>query len=309
VNATILDTITTAFVGALQAGSGAIQAYALPLLGVFAVLACYLHLGPLLMSGAVLGDALGSLVLSVLKIGVFYWLLVHLAPLASAAFLTFFQWGLAPAGGGFSQASFVHPSVLIDLGFRVALPLQELMGKFTGWASLWNFYLLAFYMVAYWGIVLAFTFVALHLMVTIIEYHLAVMVGAVLIPWGVLQPTAFLTEFSIGWLTGGLVRILVTAAIVGIAVPLFQLITLHTTGGGDPTLYSAIVVALTSGVFGILSWVIPGRAAAIAGRGVSLALHGGTILAGAASGARGVLVVNAAATAAARGVSSLLRRR
>jgi len=131
------------------------------------------------------------------------------------------------------------------------------------------------------------------------------MVGAVLIPWGVLQPTAFFTEFSIGWLTGGLVRILVTAGIVGIAVPLFDLVTLHTTGGGDPTLYSAIVVALTSGVFAILSWVIPGRAAAIAGRGVSLALHGGTLLAGAASGARGVLVVNAAARAA----TSLLRRR
>ncbi len=304
-NATILDTITTAFVGALQAGSSALQAYSLPLLGAFALIAFYLHLGPLVASGAVLGEALGSVLLTVLKIGVFYWLLVNLSPLATAAFLTFFQWGLAPTGGGLSQASFLHPSTLIDLGFRAALPLQQLMGKFTGWASLWNFYLLAFYMVAYWGIVIAFAFVALHLMVTIIEYHMAVMVGAVLIPWGVLQPTAFFTEFSIGWLTGGLVRILVTAGIVGIAVPLFDLVTLHTTGGGDPTLYSAIVVALTSGVFAILSWVIPGRAAAIAGRGVSLALHGGTLLAGAASGARGVLVVNAAARAA----TSLLRRR
>ena len=233
-NATILDTITTAFVGALQAGSSALQAYSLPLLGAFALIAFYLHLGPLVASGAVLGEALGSVLLTVLKIGVFYWLLVNLSPLATAAFRTFFQWGLAPTGGGLSQASFLHPSTLIDLGFRAALPLQQLMGKFTGWASLWNFYLLAFYMVAYWGIVIAFAFVALHLMVTIIEYHMAVMVGAVLIPWGVLQPTAFFTEFSIGWLTGGLVRILVTAGIVGIAVPLFDLVTLHTTGGGDP---------------------------------------------------------------------------
>ena len=41
-NASVLDTITGAFVGALQAGSGALQAYSLPLLGVFAVLAFYL---------------------------------------------------------------------------------------------------------------------------------------------------------------------------------------------------------------------------------------------------------------------------
>src|SRR2546430_11196557 len=115
------------------------------------------------------------------------------------------------------------------------------MGRFTGWSSLWNFYLLAFYMVTYWVIVVAFAFVALHLAMTIIEYYMAVMIGAVLIPWGVLQPTAFLTEFSIGWLTGGLVWILVTAAIVGISVPLLQIVTLNTTGGGDPTLYSALI--------------------------------------------------------------------
>jgi hypothetical protein len=78
-----------------------------------------------------------------------------------------------------------------------------------------------------------------------------------------------------------------------------------TTGGNDPTLYSSIVMAATSGVFAILSWVIPGRAAAIAGRGVSLALHGGAIVAGAAGGFRGVIAV----TAAIRGISSLIRRR
>src|SRR5438552_6507109 len=117
-------------------------------------------------------------------------------------------------------------------------------------------------------------------MMTIIGCYLSVLVSAVLVPWGVLQPTAFFTEFAIGWMTGGLVRILVTAAVVGTAVPLFDLVSFRTTGGGDPTFYSAIVTGLTSAVFGILSWVIPGRAAAIAGRGVSLALHGGTVMAG-----------------------------
>jgi type IV secretory pathway TrbL component len=125
----------------------------------------------------------------------------------------------------------------------------------------------------------------------------------VLIPWGVLQPTAFFTEFSIGWLTGGLVRILVTAGIIGIALPLFDLVRFQTTGGGDPTFYSAIVCALTSIIFALLSWVIPGRAAAIAGRGVSLALHAGTLVAGAAGGGRAIL----AAREAIRGASRMLK--
>ncbi len=212
--------------------------------------------------------------------------------------------GSSPTGGGISVESFVQPSRVIDIGFRAAAPVQRFIMAFSGWGAIWNFFTLLIYTVSYWAIIVAFAFIALHLMVTIIEYNLAVLVGTVLIPWGVLQPTAFFTEFSIGWLTGGLVRILVTAAVVGTAVPLFDLVSFRTTGGGDPTFYSAIVTGLTSGVFAILSWVIPGRAAAIAGRGVSLALHGGTIIAGAAGGARGVLMV----TAAIRGLSSLLRR-
>src|SRR5215470_2432027 len=120
-----------------------------------------------------------------------------------------------------------------------------------------------------------------------------------------LQPTAFFTEFSIGWMTGGLVRLLVTGAIVGIAVPLFALLKVTTTSGGDPSLYSAIIMALTSMVFAILAWLVPGRAAAIAGRGVSLALHGGALVAGAAGGLRGVIMVQAAI----RGISALVRRR
>jgi type IV secretory pathway TrbL component len=77
--------------------------------------------------------------------------------------------------------------------------------------------------------------IALHLMMTIIEFHLAVMAATVLLPWGVLQPTAFFAEFSLGWVTGGLVRVLLTSAMIGIATPLFASVKL-TTVGSDPTL-------------------------------------------------------------------------
>ena len=305
-NAGILDTITAAFVGALQTGQGALAQYSLPLLAVFALLAFYLQLGPLLASGgAGAGDAVGSVLLSILKIGVFYWLLINLAPLTSAALRTFLQWGIAPTGGGISVDTFLAPSKVVDVGFVIGRPIREYTDSFLQWAGVWNWPMLITYSLAYYAIVIAFAFIALHLMMTLIEYYLAVMVATVLIPWGVLQPTAFFTEFSIGWVTGGLVRILVTAGIVGMALPLFNLVRFKTTGGGDPTFYSAMVCALTSVIFAILAWVIPARAATIAGRGVSLALHAGTLVAGAAGGGRALL----AARETIRGASRMLQKK
>jgi len=297
--------ITAALVNALHAGQSTLASYSLPLLGVFCAFAFYVEFAPLLASGGGgAGDAAASLLLTVVKFGVFYWILVNLAGMAEAAFLTFLQWGIAPAGGGLSAQTFLSPSTVLDVGFRLGKPLRTFTDSWVGWAGVWNWPMLIAFSLAFYAIVLSFMFIALHLMMTIIEYNMAVLVATVLIPWGVLQPTAFFTEFSLGWLTGGLVRILVTAGMVGIAIPLFDLVQFTTTGGNDPTFYSALVCGLTSGIFAILSWVVPGRAALIAGRGVSLALHGGTILAGAAGAGRGVLMV----TSIIRGVSSLVKR-
>ena len=71
------------------------------------------------------------------------------------------------------------------------------------------------------AIIVAFPCVGVALMVTQIEYHLAVMIGAVLIPFGVFGPTAFLSEFCIGWITGSLLRVLVTTVLAGLGFPLF----------------------------------------------------------------------------------------
>jgi hypothetical protein len=160
------------------------------------------------------------------------------------------------------------------------------------------------YSLGYWVIVVSFAAVALHLMMVLIEFYMAVMCAAVLIPWGVVSVTAFCTEFSIGWVTGGLVRMLVTTAILGIAQPIFQDLFVKTTPGGDPSFYGGAVLAIASLIYGILSWVVPGRAANIAGRGVSLARQAGTVLSTAAGAGRGVLMV----TSAIRGVSQMMRR-
>jgi P-type conjugative transfer protein TrbL len=303
VKTSAIDVITASFVTAIQAGTATLAHISLPLLGIFAIIAFYSTMNELMLSGgAGAGDALATTLLHTIKFGIFYWLLVNLVPLTTAAFQTFFGWGLAPAGSRDLAARMLSPSFLLDIGFRIATPLHDLVDRMSGWSQAWNYFKLMGYTIAAWVIILAFAAVSLHLMTTIIEFHLAVLVCTVLLPWGVLQPTAMLAEFCIGWVTGGLVRILVTGAIVGISVPLFATIQLNTTGGGDPTFFSAVMVALTSFIFAVLAWVIPGRAAAIAGRGTSLVLTGSTILAGAASAARGGMMVRGAV----QGVSKML---
>jgi type IV secretory pathway TrbL component len=260
---------------------------------------------PLLASGsAAIGDSLAATLLTMVKFGVFYWILVNLAAMTDAALNTFFQWGLAPGGGGVSLATFRQPGAIVLLGFELAKPLIDfptsLWSKITGAFAMQQ----AGYWVAYGIVVLSFGAVALHLMMVLIEFYMAVMLSAVLIPWGVLTVTAFFTEFSIGWITGGLVRILVTTAMVAIAAPLFSSITIPATAGGDPTIFGGAMTVVVSLIYAILSWVVPGRAANIAGRGVSLALQAGTVLSTAAGAGRGVLMLQSAI----RGVSQMMRR-
>jgi type IV secretory pathway TrbL component len=303
-DATTLDLITSTFVEALQGGLDVLSQYSLLLLGAFSVIAFYTQMWPLLASSSgMLAEGLAATLFAMVKFGIFFWLLVNLAEMSTAALDTFLLWGLAP-GGEVSLTTYRQPSALIERGFRIAKPLLEFQVSFLYRLTPMFAFTLLGYSAAYWLIVLSFFAVALHLMMVLIEYYMAVMCAAVLIPWGVISVTAFFTEFSIGWITGGLVRVLVTTAMIGVANPLFEGLVVKTTPGGDPTFYGSLVLALGSLLFAILSWVIPGRAASIAGRGVSLALHAGTVLATASGVGRGVLLV----TSAVRGVSQMLRR-
>src|SRR6516165_8478679 len=112
---------------------------------------------------------------------------------------------------------------------------------------------------------------------------MSVLVATVLLPWGMLSATSFLAEFSVGWLGGNLIRLVVTGAFMGVAVPLYRTTAMaNLTAAGDPSVYGQFLLVAVSLIFAIFAWVIPGRAAGMAGRG--LALTGSSVL-GAATGA------------------------
>jgi len=118
-NATALDTITSAFVDSMKTGAGALAQYSIPLLAVFAIMAFYVQIGALTASGGgQVGDTLAASLLHVLKVGVFYWLLTNFVDLATAAFLTFLQWGITPTGGGLSPVMRERGSLKMDYPHR-----------------------------------------------------------------------------------------------------------------------------------------------------------------------------------------------
>jgi type IV secretion system protein TrbL len=298
----ILDTIVIAFVSAIGGGTIRLLQYSIPILGFAALMAYCTTLWPLVLSG---GDALGPVTLMVVRIGVFYFLCVGLASLSLAAFDSFLLWGTLPSGGAFTSASFLNPSRIVDAGFRAVRPLEVILARMSGWPSDW--FLTLTYTVAKLLILAAFACMALHVMMTILEFHLAVMTSTILVPWGILSHTAFLAEFAFSWITAGLIRVFLTVVLMSLSIPLFETLKFTLTPGGDPTTYSALIYAMTAGIFAILSWQLPKRAAQVGGRGMALAMGGELLAQGAFTGVRAAQTGLAGASHAVRGMSRMVQ--
>ena len=97
----IFDDITRAFLAALKAGTLSLGAYIAAASGGLCADRLVLEFWPEPGAWAAASWAMPSpaALLYAVNIGVAYWLLVNLSGMATAAYQTFLQWGLAAAGG------------------------------------------------------------------------------------------------------------------------------------------------------------------------------------------------------------------
>ncbi len=296
----LFDDITAAFLSALTAGAQNLTRYAVPLLAALALIHLTRAWWPVVVSGGPhLGEALGQFLFLLVGIGFYYWLVLNLLPMAQAALATAVQWGLEAGGSSVSATNLQQPSFILDAGFVAAAPLAEFD---TWWKAVKSTVKLAtnpIDFLAWCCIVFAFMAVALHHMMMLIEFQLAVTCAVVLLPWGVWQPSASVGEFTLGWLLGGLIRALVSLAMVGIGIPLFAL--LRPEPKGIFGLYETFIILGGSFVFAVLCWVIPARAATMAGR-ATLSLTGSTLTSAAMSTTRVVMMTSGAV----RGTSQMI---
>jgi type IV secretion system protein TrbL len=297
-----IDDITAAFLSALQTGGQTLATYSLGILSIAAVIGYYRTIGArLLQGGGSLSDALGTPLLYFITVGGYYYGITRLHDIGVAALQTFVLWGTQGSGSSFDVSLLQKPSFILETGLKAAKPIADFDTWFSSIKSAVKLTAQPGDLVAYWFIILAFIAITAHHMMLLIEYHVALMCAAVLLPWGLWGVTAPLAEFSVGWITGGLVRALVGTTMLGIAVPLFDLLNRPSTD--IITLTRTFVLVGGAIVFCLLCWVIPARAAGIAGRGVALALHGGTLMSSAATFARfGLMASNSV-----RGFSRLVQ--
>jgi type IV secretion system protein TrbL len=234
--------------------------------------------------------------------------MVNLFPMANAALATAIQWGLAGTGGTSVTMEMIHrPSFIMTEGLKAAYPLADQATWFERIANAIKLINRPADMLAYWFVVLAFLAITAHHMMMLIEYHLSVMCGAVLLPWGVWSATASIGEFALGWLTGAFIRALVSVAMVGIATPLFGM--LNRPGEGFITIYNSAMLIGGAFIFAVLAWVIPARAAGIASRGMSLAVHAGSLTTAAMGFGRFGMMVHGAGAGATLAYSRMMATR
>jgi type IV secretion system protein TrbL len=303
----LIDQITAAFLGALQTGGKALAHYSLPLLTILGIIQYYRTHGVRVLVGAgSLSDALASPLLFAITFGMYYYVLFHIFDLSQSALQTVFQWGLEASGNPANlQANMQKPSFIMGVGMQAAAPVAAFSNWWDSMASIVKLGSSPLHLWAFMVILAAFLGLTLHHMAMLIEYQLAVLCGTVLIPWGIWEATAQVAEFAVGWLLGAVIRALVSTTMLGIALPLFVLLTPTPAVNwslANMVIPQALPLAIGAFIFAVLAWFIPARAASIAGRGISLALHGGTFM----SAATGVARFGMMAQGAVRGFSRLI---
>jgi P-type conjugative transfer protein TrbL len=287
-NSALLDTILAAFLSALQTGIGWMAPVALALFLSLNTLYFYRTLAPaLLQGGSGAGEALAGFFTVMLTLGVWYFVVVNIVPLAQALVTSFLElaWR-SPSGPPFTWDDFLHPSRIFDRGAEIAYPIARVPGTFLGWAALWNFPAILMYLIAYYAVLIAFGLIAFHVFMVTLEYYFAILAGSVLIAFVLTPPLNAFAQYGISWLSAVAVRMFTTALLLGMAVPLFPLLPewLAQTGR-DPGFWHATTIALVALLYAYLVWQVPKRMAFFAGQS-AMQLTGAPFVSGALIGVR-----------------------
>ncbi len=256
-------------------------------------------------------DILARLVKKTLFAGVFAYLIGNWNNLAKIVFESFAGIGLKAAGAGLSEAEFLRPGRIAQVGVDAGRPLLESVANLMGYVSFFENFAQLFILLFAWLVVnLAFFILSVQLFVTLIEFKLTTLAGFILIPFGLFGKTAFAAERVLGSVISSGVKVLVLAVIVGVGSTLFSQFT---TGfaGVEPTVDDALTVVLASlallglGIYGpgVANGIVSGGPQLGAGAAIGANLSaGGMVVAGAGVTSLGAASLsNAASTLASRG--------
>lgn len=240
-------------------------------------------------------DVIARLIRKVLYVGAFAFIIGNFNQLAGVLFRSFAGLGLVASGSGLTQAQFLQPGRLAQVGIDAGRPIMEQISEMTGFPEVFaHLDTIAVLFLAWLVLIVSFFVLAVQLFVTLIEFKLTTLAGFVLVPFALWNKTAFLAEKVLGNVVASGIKVLVLAVIVGIGTGLFA--EFRTPPGADPSIDHALTLMLAAlamlglGIFG------PGIATGLVSGAPQL---GAGAAAGTALGAAGLAVAGGAAVAGA----------
>jgi type IV secretion system protein TrbL len=240
-------------------------------------------------------NVLASLVRKVLLVGFFVFLIAQWPTLAKTVVNGFASLGLKAGGGGLTLAAFTtSPSQIVAAGIKVITGLMAYVktiapGPVEFFAHL-DVVIMA--VIAAIGILIAFVVLAVEIVVTIVEFHIVTLVAFVVVPFGVLTQTSFMSERAIGYVVSVGVKVMALALVVSIGTTIFNSYTVST----DPGIGEDVGLLLAAVLMVMLALKVPQIAAALISGGPQLSAGS------AAMGAAGVAAGVAGTALAARAI-------
>lgn len=205
------DSILEYFQSASEAGFQNLLPYAKYLLFVFGVI----NIGTtwMLYDGSM---RMSELIGRIIKIGAFTVLVYNMGVITTAILESFQMAGATASGDTSALTSIAHafsPSDMIDKGMEASGHLIDAEMKRSGIHPL-DF--LTVVLAA--GLAIVGTlFIAIQLLLTLVEFHLFAAVGVILLPFGLFRPTGFLCQRAIGAVFSYGVKTMVLFFMIGLA--------------------------------------------------------------------------------------------
>ena len=186
---------------------------------------------------------------------IFGWLIVHWVPVTKALMTGFLGAGLKAGGDVLTELDFTNPDRILAHGFGVTAVIFNMIADTSSWSlktQVLN--LLA-------GIVTIFTMLiyislALVVFLSLIEFYGSLPVTLLLLPFGMLSFTRWLSEKAIAHTFAGAIRIGAIAFVLASALPLMVSASWSSANSLAVAFYSLIIAAgLAGAAWRINKWV------------------------------------------------------
>lgn len=189
----------------------------------------------------------------VLFIGIFAWLIENWPQLTTALYDTFTLLGIKAGGGQLTRRDLLDPGTIAHHGIAAAKPIMQAISDLSGPVAFFqNFPEIVLLEVSLLVVIAAFFIIALQASLAILLFKLGSLTTFVLVPFSLINRTAFIAERPLGWLIAASVRIMLLAIVVGLGESIWNRLQLT---AGETDVPKALDVALAAILFMLLALI------------------------------------------------------